>query len=712
MLTERSTFGLYLGVVIAAGMLTFLALFNEAASVFPSIDFRRVPSHDVIEFAVLLGFTLVAEFLSIKVLRNGKVVDEITTSTTFSFAILLSLGAPAAIFAQGVSSLACDIGRRKPLVKTLFNLAQYTVSLGAAGGVLALMKAEMGTGAEAVTLSDTPGVVLAALTFFILNNCLTNLAVALAEGEPLVPFLRADLARQGWIDAILLGLAPIVVITATDHLFALPLLGLPMVAVVDGVRRSRENTYLIERLRSRADENQHRALHDALTSLPNSTLFRDRVERALLIGARDLNMAAIMMIDLDGFKGVNDTLGHHTGDLVLQEVAARLNATFRQSDTIARLGGDEFGILLPNVPDVSSVTLLANEFQESLSGHLPVKDVNAALTASIGIALFPIHGTDVDTLMQRADVAMYGTKNARDGQGVAVFGDEKLENSAFTPPSQEQIRPKRLAVIEDLRLSIDNEELIVHYQPKANLQDGQVTGVEALVRWAHPREGLLPPADFICLAEHSGLIGALTAKVLDIVLRQQQAWSLAGVDLTVAVNLSMHSLLDGSFPHSVAALLNKWRLDPGRLEFELTEGVIMADSAKARNVLAELGRLGVGLAIDDFGTGYSSLGYLKQLPVDAIKIDKSFVRDMAGDEDDAVIVRSTIDLGRDLGLQVTAEGVETKEVWNALIDLDCDYAQGFYLCNPVPGEDMVRLLEEGSLGVAPLGEAVLETARR
>ncbi|MGH2806497.1 MAG: bifunctional diguanylate cyclase/phosphodiesterase [Actinomycetota bacterium] len=434
-----------------------------------------------------------------------------------------------------------------------------------------------------------------------------------------------------------------------------------------------------KRLRRRAEEQEHLALHDVLTGLANRALFRDRVKQALRLGEREEQTVAVLLMDLDHFKEINDTLGHHHGDIVLQETARRLQHTLRETDTIARLGGDEFAMVLPNVPDPASVIHVAEKIRDALRVPFIVQGLTLDVRASIGAAFSPGHGRDVDTLLQRADVAMYLAKTAQ--SGFEIYAVEK-----------DQYSPGRLALVGELRHAIEHDEFLIHYQPKIDLRTGEVKGVEALLRWNHPLRKLIPPDEFIPVAEHTGLIDALTAYVLDQALQQTQEWREHGLDLKVAVNLSARSLLDNEFPAQVSMALRKWRVPPSSLTLEITESTILSDPARAAGVLNTLSRMGVELSIDDFGTGYSSLVHLRRLPLKELKIDKSFVLNMGIDDNDRVIVRSLIDLGRNLGLQVVAEGVETEDVWNALLKLGCDYAQGFFNSRPMPAEQLTRWL--------------------
>ena len=433
------------------------------------------------------------------------------------------------------------------------------------------------------------------------------------------------------------------------------------------------------RLRKRAQEHEHQALHDVLTGLPNRALFRDRVKQALRIADRENQTVAVMLMDLDRFKEINDTLGHHHGDIVLQETARRLKGALRDTDTIARLGGDEFAVVLPHVPDPATIVLVAEKIHDALSVPFIVQGLSLDVGVSIGVAFFPGHGKDVDTLIQRADVAMYLAKTAQ--SGCEIYAEEK-----------DQYTPSRLALVGELRQAIDNEEFVVYYQPKVDLKTGAVSGVEALIRWDHPLRRLIGPQEFIPLAEHTGLIDPLTMYVLNETLKQAKEWRDAGHDLKVAVNLSARSVLDGDFPNKVSELLRKWHVPPSSLAFEITESMILSDPTQAAATLSAFNRMGIEISIDDFGTGYSSLVNLRSLPLTELKIDRSFVTNMGVDENDAVIVRSLIDLARNLGLNVVAEGVETEETWSELNNLGCDYAQGFYNSPPMPADQLIRWL--------------------
>ena len=426
---------------------------------------------------------------------------------------------------------------------------------------------------------------------------------------------------------------------------------------------------------SQAAEVQHQALHDALTGLPNRALFRDRGEVALAMAARKQVCSAVMLLDLNRFKEVNDTLGHNSGDILLQQVAARLKETLRESDTVARLGGDEFTVLLPELPDNKSAMRVAGKITEALQHPFIVSGVTLDLEVSIGVAVFPASGSDMDSLVRRADVAMFVSKR------------DHLECTLYIPELDINT-PRALSLLGELRRALDQGDLVVYYQPKADLATAKVVGVEALVRWQHPTLGLIPPGDFVPLAEGTGLIHPLTEFVLGEALHQCRLWMDSGIHLPVAVNMSARNLLDTDFPALVESLLDQWRVPAMMLQLEITENAMVGDPERARIALQRLRELGVWLSIDDFGTGYSSLAYLRDLPVQELKIDRSFVMDMHDHAANRVIVNSIVSLAQNLGLRVVAEGVEDKEAWTELSRLGCDIAQGYHLARPMAGRDV------------------------
>jgi diguanylate cyclase (GGDEF)-like protein/PAS domain S-box-containing protein len=413
---------------------------------------------------------------------------------------------------------------------------------------------------------------------------------------------------------------------------------------------------------------QYQTLHDPLTGLPNRTFLRERLEETIRAGEREMKPCAVLLMDLDGFKSVNDSLGHEAGDRLLQEVSQRMKGVLRKADTIARYGGDEFAVLPWGATDVPRAVLIAEKIVQAVGKPFTIDDQVITVNMSIGIAVFPQHADDADALTRRADVAMYAAKRARSGFSVYSVDQEGGDNGG------------RLPLIGKLRYAIDQFELVLHYQPIVSVLSGYPSKVEALVRWGHPSHGLLPPDDFIPAAEQTNLIKPLTAWVLNEALGQVHAWSKAGIDVGVSVNLSARNLLDDELPDAVVQLLSTWQVEPEKLSLEITESSIIA--AEAEETVQRLHATGVQISVDDFGTGYSSLTHLKRLPVREIKIDKSFVMDMATNRDGAAIVRSTIDLGHNLGLKVVAEGVEDENAEALLREYGCDFIQGFHIARP------------------------------
>jgi diguanylate cyclase (GGDEF)-like protein len=428
--------------------------------------------------------------------------------------------------------------------------------------------------------------------------------------------------------------------------------------------------------------NNHQALHDALTGLPNRTLFARRIEE--LIAEGDGN-AAVALLDLDRFKEINDTLGHQSGDQLLQVVGKRLSHCVRPTDLVARLGGDEFGILVQPCARPEDALAVADKVRTAIGGAIKVSGLTIEVDGSIGIAMHPEQGVDVESLLRHADIALYRSKAVH---APVVYSAEDNHYS-----------PSRLQLVSDLRHAIAAGEILVYYQPLAPAGHGPIRSVEALVRWQHPTLGLVPPDEFIPLAEQTGMIRPLTHYVLETSLAQCRTWLDRGYDVGVAVNVGARDLLDANFPDEVMTCLAEAGVEPRLLELEITEDTIFSDPVRAQSVINRLHENGVRFAIDDFGAGQSSLAYLKRLPIDVLKIDRSFVLGMAENDDDAAIVQSAIHLGRNLRVAVVAEGVETAEVRSRLASLGCDLIQGFGLARPLPAAELEPLLGRDTVDV-------------
>jgi diguanylate cyclase (GGDEF)-like protein len=439
-------------------------------------------------------------------------------------------------------------------------------------------------------------------------------------------------------------------------------------------------------------QREYQLFHDLLTGLPNRALLIERLQQQLLRQPRTSESVALLVMDLTDFKAVNDSLGHAVGDDLLRQVGPRLSASLRAADTIARLGGDEFAILLPGT-DETGAARVAQKVLAALEQAFPLEGEMLDIGASIGVAVAPVHGTQAEQLLSRADVAMYAAKGSL--AGLAVFSSEHERDGAG-----------RLALMSDLRRAVDEGELVLYYQPQIDLRTGAITSVEALVRWMHPKRGLVGPDEFIPLAERTGLIKRLTRTVLTEAIRQARAWELAGLRVPVAVNLSMRNIHDPQLPQTIAQLLQRWDARPELLRLEMTETVLAADPERALQTMESLRAMGVHIALDDFGIGYSSLAYLNRLPLDEIKIDRSFVLGMLDDESSATIVRATVDLGHGLGYGVVAEGVENAETRQRLSALGCDFIQGFFVARPMPADQTAEWIGRATFPTLPANPAV------
>ncbi len=431
---------------------------------------------------------------------------------------------------------------------------------------------------------------------------------------------------------------------------------------------------------------ENMAFTDALTGMPNRVLFYDRLEQITMSASRYKTQFALMMMDLNRFKNINDTLGHHIGDRLLKTVGERLQTILRESDTVARLGGDEFAALLPAIDHDEGVSIVAEKIVNALNKPITVEGHNLSIGISIGLVRCPRDGDKTTLLMQHADLAMYHAK--RKGLGYVFYDKSMSSENLF-----------ELTMESELRQAVENRNFELYYQPKIDLQHGHITGAEALIRWAHDKYGFISPEKFIPLAEQTGLIQTLTEWILEQALTQCAAWHADNINIGVSVNLSAYSLNDIDLIDTVHHALIKAEIEPQWLTLELTETAIMSDANRALNTLSQLNTMGVRLSVDDFGTGYSSLAYLKRFPVDEIKIDKSFVIDMLTDASDAVIVRSTIDLAHNMGMKVVAEGIESQKAWDKLAELGCNLGQGYHMCRPCPAADFKTWVYKSSWGL-------------
>ena len=648
-----------------------VSLLGLPLAVWAVADYLRTGSSlDPALLALLVAVLVAGELLPIHIARPGRRTDEITISTTFALALLFVAPLGVVVLAQSVPLVIDDLRRRKHWRAVLFNIAQYTLTFAAARGTYALLTGQEFLHPEGMGHDELLAAFVAGAVFFAVNHVTVDTAVALVSQQRVLPHLVEDLRFQLSTGGLLVCLAPLVVVASSFSLWLVPVLLLPLAAV----RHSAEM----------ASQRAHDALHDGLTGLPNRAHLHLQLQRVLDDLTCSGGGVAVVLADLDHFKEINDTLGHQVGDRLIADVARRLEAAAAGDGVfVARLGGDEFAVLAPVRGDAehcrAEAALLVERLVRALREPVTLAGVRLDVQASLGVALAPEHGTHIDTLVARADVALYAAKETRGSW-------------AFYDPDLDQHTPERLTLLAELRDGLGRDELELHYQPKCSARSGEVVGIEALVRWRHPTRGLLRPDEFIPVAENTGMITTLTMSVLETALADLRSMLDQGHRLGVAVNLSVRHLTDLELPRQVAACLARHAVPAPLLTLEVTESTIMNDPSRAVSVLSGLRALGVRIAVDDYGTGYSSLAYLKRLAIDELKIDKSFVLGMLDDDNDAVIVRSTIELGHNLGLQLVAEGVENHGTWDMLLPLGCDVVQGYHISHPLPRGPLLEWL--------------------
>jgi diguanylate cyclase (GGDEF)-like protein len=592
--------------------------------------------------------------------------SQVTASWTFMMALILT-GAPiSAVGIAGGVVLISDVASRKSAARVIFNTTQIIVcmSLGCAAF-------DVGGQGQALLTRGAPSLlwfvdfVVACTIIFALNNALTGSVIALNQGLPVKAMLRNIGFANLETDGVLLSLSPIFVLMAQRSLLLVPLL---LVA-----------TWTVYRTAEVALMRRHEATHDTLTQLPNRRLFDEHLRNAVLSAQRSGGRVAVVLIDLDGFKGINDRLGHDIGDEILHNIAARMNGVRRSNDLLARIGGDEFAMVVTHIDSVATAVRVAERVRATFAGPSEVQGFPVSVEASFGVAVLPDHADSAETLLRRADESMYSAKR---GEQVVGVSEHKPGDRAIG----------RIGLLADVGDALLANEFFLEYQPQISLVNGRVVGVEALVRWRHPVAGVLYPSEFIGLAEQTELIGAITEKVLRLALPQCAAWRGQGHRLRMAINISARNLQDIRFPQLVNDLMAELGVEPADVDLELTENTVGADSTTLRWILTKLRATGVSISIDDFGTGYSSMAHLRELPVDRIKIDRSFVTNMARQNRDALIVSAIVQLGLALGIQTIAEGVEDADVARMLLGLGCTTAQGWLYGKPVPAEVMSRVL--------------------
>ncbi|MDQ2758550.1 MAG: EAL domain-containing protein [Actinomycetota bacterium] len=624
-------------------------------------------------FLMTAGLLVILELLPL-VAGRGHDPQGVVMSTAFLCGMLFLWGVWPAILSVGIASLAADLRARKEWWKVLFNPAQYAMSVGAAylaiwavHGPISLDHSLPRLRADALLW-----VPLAWVVYYVANTVVVS--CVLTYVAPLGVLLRDDLAHVTLMTFSVMAISPIIVVVAMHSWFMLPLLLIPLL--------------LLYYTASMSLEREHAAGHDDLTGLPNRKTLRFELDNALATYERDGTPFGLMLIDLNDFKRVNDTLGHQVGDRLLVEFATRLSERVRPGDFVARLGGDEFAVIVHST-DEAGGRAVAERVCLSVSHSIDVGAISLEAEASVGIAMCPAHGTDGGTLLRRADVAMYTAKENR--TRLEVYSPARDTNSADA-----------LALLGELRQALADDELELHYQPKVSTAGGTPIGVEALVRWRHPVRGFVPPDEFIPLAEGSGIMPLLTERVVSLALAQIACWRDAGMTVPVAVNVAPTDLTGSELPRVVARGLRQHDLPPGMLQLEITERIVTHAVEDVKRNLAKLRALGVSISLDDFGTGYSSLLRLSSLPVDEIKIDRGFISAMSQGDRAVGIVRALVDLAQALGMRSIAEGVETADELRMLESLGCDGVQGWYIARPMPAEDVTAWLRGRSCAVPQL----------
>jgi diguanylate cyclase (GGDEF)-like protein len=637
---------------------------------------------DPVEFSDPLILVWMAAIATVDLLPVPTTVSSVAFSLSFPLELSVALLYPtpvAALIAFVGSSDPRELRRELPIMKALWIRGQIAAAVLCESMVFKSL-ASLDSEWWLLGLS----VMLAAVVGYVVNLLFVGIYGYLQDGaSPKQTLREIHVGLFGEFVLSYMGLALFSVLVATTFQEIGILSIFVFIAPLAFARQMFTRTHSLQEatneLAARQAENEYQALHDSLTGLPNRMLFQQALTDAI-DGARERDgRIAVMLMDLDHFKEVNDTLGHHFGDQLLKEIGPRLSTVLREGDVMARLGGDEFGVLLPDLPDDDVAYTIADRLLQELQEPVSVEGLALDVSGSVGIAIFPTQSRDAESLLRRADVAMYAAKEA--GGGYEVY-----------TPDMDQHNPSRLTLVSQVRPALERREFEMYFQPKVRLSDGRVAGAEALIRWNHPERGVITPDEFIPLVEKTVLLAPLTTYVMEHVIRQWRVWANQGVPIPIAVNISPRSLLDRQLPERVGDLLERYEMPPSYLRLELTESFLMSDSGRSTSVLDELARVGVSLSIDDFGTGYSSLSHLKQLPIDEIKIDRSFVIDMHADGDDYLIVRATVELGKNLGLRVVAEGVEDRETFDRLADFGCDEAQGFYISRPMPLDEFSRWL--------------------
>jgi len=618
---------------------------------------------------VLAIAAIIGEVKPIVLPRAGGGARSLSTSAPFVLALIGVAGVSVAILVQVVASVTDDVVQRRAPKKSLFNTTQYALSVLAAGAIFTSLSDVPLFGVPgSVEPADLVPLLIGGLAMFAVNWVLVAGVVSIVSEQRVLTVLREDLRSFLVTNLVLLSIGGIAAIVATDGVGALILLAAPVIAA--------------HLFAAAAARHAHEATHDSLTGLGNRGQLQHELKHGIAMAARHKSTGpGFVLLDLDHFKDINDTLGHPFGDLVLQKVADALQEAAPDSASVHRLGGDEFAVVVNGGIEESAAVAYA--LLGSLDNPLHIEGLELLVRASAGVAIAPMHGTDPETLMKHVDIALYHAKLERDR--ISLYAPEFDINTV-----------ERLQLLADLRTALDTKQLYVVYQPQFDLFEGTLVGVEALVRWRHPRRGEVGAQEFIALAESSGLVVPLTAYVLDAALYQLSLWREAGHDIRMAVNLSARLLSDLALPDQVKGALTRHQVPASCLVLEVTETGIMADAARADTVVRGLRALGVAIAIDDYGTGNASLNYLKKLEIDELKIDKSFVSSIGTENHDLIIVGSTITLAKALGLRVVAEGVENEATAKVLRELGCPIGQGYHFARPISAPELEAWLRDSN----------------
>jgi diguanylate cyclase (GGDEF)-like protein len=647
----------FVTTVVAAGAAVLVSALAKTTLVQPL-------GHNGSVFGLFVVLLVIGELKPLE-WRSGAEGSGITATWTFSIGLICLAPLGVALGIVALVSAALEMRSKKMARRIAFNVAQITLSLSVACSVIEAFGQQDGLWNPAgPPFAWVVAVMFAGFAAILVNAILTCGVLALSHRRSIFVVMRDALAPTWAIDLLLVAMAPVLVVMAVRSIVVIPML----LAVIAGIYMSAKSGM----------SHRYEATHDLLTGLPNRRMFYEQSELALSVARTRNRVLGIVVIDLNGFKEINDRLGHAVGDLALKHVATRLIEHCRSNDVIARLGGDEFAILLGNSTTLDGASGAASSIAAALQEPLEVDGVPMIVSGSVGLAVFPEHGDDIDTLLGHADAAMY---QAKAGQlGVQVYDGELDRNG-----------PTRLGLLGELRHALTNDgELFLMYQPKVDLKTSTISGVEALIRWNHPTRGLLTAGYFMPVAEQTELMDEITMLVVRQAALQAERWRTLGIHVPIAVNISARNLSDYRFPEAVEQVVLEFDVPANGLEFEITENTVTADPARAEVILGKLKRLGIRISVDDFGTGYSSLAHLRSLQLDAIKIDRSFVKDLCTNNGDRMIVRCIIDLAANLNLTTIAEGVEDAETLAMLTQMGCNAAQGYFLGAPTDVADIVQ----------------------